>query len=89
MFYNLVEKLDKVLGFEQPKAHCEVPCGIFDPITAQIAEASKHISGTDKKKNDPTELSVGESAIKIGKKPKKPTIKASHFFLVIVSENIK
>lgn len=37
MFYSLVKKLDKVFGFEQAKAHCDVPCGIYDPITAQIA----------------------------------------------------
>jgi nickel superoxide dismutase len=37
MFYNLVETLDKKLGFEQAKAHCDIPCGIYDPITAQIA----------------------------------------------------
>jgi nickel superoxide dismutase len=37
MFYSLVKKLDKVIGFEEAKAHCDVPCGIYDPITAQIA----------------------------------------------------
>ncbi|MBN1668907.1 MAG: superoxide dismutase, Ni [Anaerolineales bacterium] len=37
MFYKLVETLDKKLGFEQAKAHCDIPCGIYDPITAQIA----------------------------------------------------
>ena len=37
MIYKLVEKLDKHLGFERAKAHCDVPCGIYDPITAQIA----------------------------------------------------
>jgi nickel superoxide dismutase len=29
--------LDRKLGFEQAQAHCDVPCGIYDPITAQIA----------------------------------------------------
>lgn len=37
MIYKLVEALDKKLGFEQAKAHCDIPCGIYDPITAQIA----------------------------------------------------
>jgi nickel superoxide dismutase len=37
MFYSLVERLDKVFGFERAKAHCDVPCGIYDPINAQIA----------------------------------------------------
>lgn len=37
MIYKLVEKLDKRFGFERAKAHCDVPCGIYDPITAQIA----------------------------------------------------
>jgi nickel superoxide dismutase len=37
MIYKLVEKLDKTFGFEQAQAHCDIPCGIYDPITAQIA----------------------------------------------------
>ena len=37
MIYQLVQKLDKRFGLEQAKAHCDIPCGIYDPITAQIA----------------------------------------------------
>ncbi len=37
MIYRLLNGLDGKLGFEQAKAHCDVPCGIYDPITAQIA----------------------------------------------------
>ncbi len=37
MIYKIVQALDKKFGFEQAKAHCDVPCGIYDPITAQIA----------------------------------------------------
>jgi nickel superoxide dismutase len=37
MIYKALETLDKVLGIEQARAHCDVPCGIYDPITAQIA----------------------------------------------------
>ncbi len=37
MIHGLVERLDKLVGFERAKAHCDVPCGIYDPITAQIA----------------------------------------------------
>jgi nickel superoxide dismutase len=29
--------MDKKFGFDRAKAHCDVPCGIYDPITAQIA----------------------------------------------------
>ena len=36
MLYNLVQALDQKLGFEEAKAHCDVPCGIYDPIVAQI-----------------------------------------------------
>ena len=36
MMYSLVKGLDKVFGFERAKAHCDIPCGIYDPITAQI-----------------------------------------------------
>ena len=37
MIYTIVQLLDRKLGFEQAKAHCDIPCGIYDPITAQIA----------------------------------------------------
>jgi nickel superoxide dismutase len=36
MLYNLIQALDQKLGFEEAKAHCDVPCGIYDPIVAQI-----------------------------------------------------
>jgi nickel superoxide dismutase len=36
MFHRLLEKLDRVVGFQEAKAHCDIPCGIYDPITAQI-----------------------------------------------------
>jgi nickel superoxide dismutase len=37
MIYQILEQLDKKFGFEQAQAHCDVPCGIYDPSTAQIA----------------------------------------------------
>lgn len=36
MFYKLIEALDRKMGFQQAQAHCDVPCGIYDPIVAQI-----------------------------------------------------
>lgn len=37
MIYQILEKLDKKVGFEKAQAHCDIPCGIYDPSTAQIA----------------------------------------------------
>jgi len=37
MIYRLMNIMDKKFGFDRAKAHCDVPCGIYDPITAQIA----------------------------------------------------
>jgi nickel superoxide dismutase len=37
MIYKLLENLDKRFGVEEAEAHCDIPCGIYDPITAQIA----------------------------------------------------
>jgi nickel superoxide dismutase len=37
MIYKAIKALDNKLGFERAKAHCDVPCGIYDPITAQIS----------------------------------------------------
>ncbi len=33
-FFNLI---DRFAHFEQAKAHCDVPCGIYDPHAAQVA----------------------------------------------------
>jgi len=37
MLHKLLSKRDQSRAFEQAQAHCDVPCGIYDPITAQIA----------------------------------------------------
>jgi nickel superoxide dismutase len=37
MIYKVVETLDRILGIERAQAHCDIPCGIYDPIPAQIA----------------------------------------------------
>lgn len=37
MIYKVLENLDSKYGFEEAKAHCDVPCGIYDPIVAQIS----------------------------------------------------
>ncbi|RME07493.1 MAG: superoxide dismutase, Ni [Anaerolineae bacterium] len=34
--YKLFKALDARLQFERASAHCDVPCGIYDPIVAQI-----------------------------------------------------
>ena len=36
MLHAIFEKLDKRIHFPVAKAHCDVPCGIYDPIVAQI-----------------------------------------------------
>jgi nickel superoxide dismutase len=37
MLYKLLNKIDSTLNIPEVKAHCDVPCGIYDPITAQIS----------------------------------------------------
>jgi nickel superoxide dismutase len=37
MIYKIFEAVDKKFGFDEAKAHCDIPCGIYDPIIAQIA----------------------------------------------------
>lgn len=35
--YRLISKIDTKLNFSDAQAHCDIPCGIYDPIVAQIA----------------------------------------------------
>lgn len=37
MIYQMLERLDKKVAFERASAHCDIPCGIYDPIVAQIS----------------------------------------------------
>jgi len=37
MIYRLLEKIDETFGIETAQAHCDIPCGVYDPIIAQIA----------------------------------------------------
>lgn len=36
MIHELISKLEMKVGIETAKAHCDIPCGIYDPIVAQI-----------------------------------------------------
>ena len=36
MLYRFLKAFDQRFGFETAKAHCDIPCGIYDPIMAQI-----------------------------------------------------
>lgn len=36
MIYQLLSKLDDRLHIPKASAHCDIPCGIYDPIVAQI-----------------------------------------------------
>lgn len=36
MIYQFLNKLDKKIRFERAQAHCDIPCGIYDPTPAQI-----------------------------------------------------
>ena len=37
MIHKIFDSLDQKIGVERAKAHCDVPCGIYDPIVAQIS----------------------------------------------------
>ncbi len=37
MIHKLLNTVDQKVQFVRASAHCDVPCGIYDPITAQIA----------------------------------------------------
>jgi nickel superoxide dismutase len=37
MIYQILSKLDQKIQIEAAQAHCDIPCGIYDPIVAQIS----------------------------------------------------
>ncbi len=36
MLYEILDAIDKVKPFKRVKAHCDIPCGIYDPIFSQV-----------------------------------------------------
>lgn len=40
MFHKLLEKVDALVNFERASAHCDIPCKIYDPVSAQLAALS-------------------------------------------------
>src|SRR6185295_71536 len=43
---RLSDVFDRLLGIEAAYAHCDVPCGIYDPHSAQIAAKTVHTMNT-------------------------------------------
>lgn len=37
MLYKALQILDRVFGLDEARAHCDIPCGIYDPHQAQVA----------------------------------------------------
>lgn len=37
MLYEILNYIDKKLPFEEASAHCDIPCKIYDPMSAQLA----------------------------------------------------
>lgn len=61
MFHKILDLLDEKYPFDQAQAHCDIPCGIYDPALAQISALTvvRMIdlmaglqSGDDKSKSD-------------------------------------
>lgn len=40
MLHTILQTFDKTLSFDTASAHCDIPCKIYDPSTAQIATLS-------------------------------------------------
>jgi len=36
VFHSILKSLDNVFHFDTAKAHCDIPCGIYDPHHAQV-----------------------------------------------------
>jgi nickel superoxide dismutase len=37
MLHSMVQFIDKKIGISNVSAHCDIPCKIYDPISAQLA----------------------------------------------------
>ena len=37
MLHSIISKIDQKLHFDTASAHCDIPCGIYDPHLAQLS----------------------------------------------------
>jgi len=59
MIEKILTRLDRLFHFERARAHCDIPCGIYDPHLSQLAaltvirmvDLMAELSGTEKKEN--------------------------------------
>ena len=49
MLHTILNKLDAVVGFESASAHCDIPCKIYDPSTAQVAALTRTSESAESK----------------------------------------
>ncbi len=60
MFHKVLATLDKVFKFDEARAHCDIPCGIYDPHHAQIGALTVirmiDLMNDMKQSHDPTSL---------------------------------
>jgi len=63
MIHRLFKSIDKALHFKTVKAHCDIPCKIYDPSTAQLAALScVRLMDLIKEVEDKGELGVADYA---------------------------
>jgi len=65
MFFKVLKSLDRLVSFEKASAHCDIPCGIYDPHQAQIAALTVirmiDLMNELKSSHDPASLEYGNS----------------------------
>jgi nickel superoxide dismutase len=80
MLHQLLQKIDRVFGLDKARAHCDIPCGIYDPHQAQVA-ALTVIRMIDLM-NDLKQAHGPETADYINNMPRYVMIKEEHAELV-------
>ncbi|MDO5716258.1 MAG: superoxide dismutase, Ni [Tissierellia bacterium] len=84
--------LKKLFGLKTIKAHCDIPCGIYDPITAQIA-AITTVRMMDQMKDilesDHTEMEKRNTFARLVAVKEEHAEKAKHEIRVIWGDFIK
>lgn len=93
MLHRILNQIDKRVGFERAKAHCDIPCGIYDPITAQIAAVTvvrmiDLMNDLDTKEHDPRKDYMNTMSRYIAVKEEHAE-KAKHEIRIIFGDYIK
>lgn len=93
MLHSLTKALDSAVSFDDASAHCDIPCKIYDPVTALIAAQSvvrmMDILAEQEAKPEKDTIAYQNTVVRIIQEKEKEAEHVKHEIRVIWGDYIK